>query len=87
MNLDKLEKLALLVLAELPKTTTSLKYLPGNYAKFNNLMAVSNETLPEYSELFNSSSQNSPDMNGYKAISVVEHLLKIIKLEKETNSK
>lgn len=49
-------------------------------------MMIASEVLPEYRQLFNSSFQNSPNITGVGARSVIEHLLKIIKLEKDSNS-
>lgn len=86
MNIGKLEILANMVLNELPDSFYKLSINLDAYSKFNNLMSLANDSLPEYSVLFESSIQNSPSMSCYNAQSVVKHLLKIIQLEKKSTA-
>jgi hypothetical protein len=87
MDLDKLEKLAQIVLKDLPNSSSPLRYHMNNYSKFNNLMVVAAQTIPEYETLFNTSLQNSANTEGWDAISIITHLLQLIKLEKDSLNK
>jgi hypothetical protein len=84
MDLDKLEKLAQLVLKGFPQYTTELKYHPDAFAKFNNLMTIANDVMPEYNTLFCTSIKNSANTPCDDAITVIEHLLQLIKLERDS---
>lgn len=82
MNLEKLEKLARLVLAELPNSSGDLMYNRHLATRFMNLMVVAQKSLPEYEELFNIAHKNTYDLNINQAHSIVEHLLEILEIEK-----
>lgn len=84
MDLDKLEKLANLVLKEFPivqyGSSKSFIYYPECAAAFNNLMAVASKTLPEHKLLFDSAITSISNMNEAKRL--IRHLLDIIEIEK-----
>jgi len=82
MNIEKLEKLAQLVLAELPDSPGELLYNKHLATRFMNLMVVAQKSLPEYEELFNTAHENTYDLRIIQARSIVEHLLKILEIEK-----
>jgi hypothetical protein len=83
MDLEKLEKLAKLVLKDLPESA-QFQYNPHFAAMFRNLMTVAVETLPEYTALFNIAQHSVHDC--YEARSVIYHLLEILKIEEESSS-
>jgi HEPN domain-containing protein len=88
MDLQKLEKLAKLVLAELPNGLGSaFTYNPDHATKFMNLMVVAQESLPEYKELFNGAYERSRLFDSRQARSIVKHLLEILELEKTSEMK
>lgn len=88
MDLQKLEKLAKLVLADLQNEYGSeFQYHPNLATKFMNLMAVAHESLPEYKELFKSAYERTRLFSSRQACSVVEHLLQILELEKNSETK
>jgi hypothetical protein len=94
MDLDKLEKLANLVLKDLHTASYPsypiLKY-PNLEAKFRNLLQVSYSVFPEHKELFTTSANriyegaNLLSVDG--AIYVVNHILQILDIEKSCSSK
>lgn len=93
MDLDKLEKMANLVSKQICKIDylRSFQYHPDVEASFKNLMQVANKVLPEHRELFSvayqgvSSEDKEIDLND--ASSIINHLLEIIELERNTNIK
>jgi HEPN domain-containing protein len=88
MDVEKLEKLAKLVLTELPNESY-IKLLINEHlaAKFMNLMVVARNSLPEYTELFNTAYKNTDLLSSAQARSIVVHLLEILEIERasETN--
>jgi hypothetical protein len=85
VDIEKLEKLAKLVQSELPNLPSwedSFLSNPEHNVRFSNLMAISSKTLPEYSELFTSATKNVSCIRDAK--SVINHLLNVIDLEKES---
>jgi hypothetical protein len=82
MDLEKLEKLAKLVLHDLPHSG-SFERKPHFAARFRNLMIMAAETLPEYKGLFDLAQHSVNEC--YQANSVIYHLLEILKIEKESN--
>jgi len=84
MDLEKLEKLAKLVLAEMPASTYSFSLYPRLEMRFKNLMAIASETLPEHQIFFNLALNKVDDSDDAK--SAIRHLLEIMKLEMESNS-
>lgn len=83
MDLEKLEKLAKLVLAELPNSVlTELLYNKDIATKFMNLMVMAQKSLPEYTELFVTAYKNTYELRSTQARSIVEHLLEILEIEK-----
>ena len=91
LEMNKLEKLALLVLDEIGVTYGSFKYHPILEASFKNLMQVANNSLPEHRELFSVAylSVDSRDISLTidDAKTVIHHLLKIIEIEKSMDAK
>jgi hypothetical protein len=87
MDLEKLEKLAKLVLAEMPASSASsypFSIYPQLEMKFRNLMAIASETLPEHQVFFNIALKRVDGSDDAKL--AIRHLLEIMKLEKESNS-
>jgi hypothetical protein len=85
MDLDKLEKLANLVLNEKPASSSShFDYNPLFEASFRNLMVVANNTLPEYNEFFSSAIDKTHYVSQAKL--VIHHLLDILEIEKESKT-
>jgi hypothetical protein len=88
MDLDKLEKLAKLVLDQIPDNVSmyasSLQYHPDVFCKYNNLLAIASKTMPEYSTLFNTSIHNSASTSCIQASSIIAHLLQLIELERDS---
>jgi hypothetical protein len=83
LDLEKLEKLAKLVLAELPNSVlTELLYNKDIATKFMNLMVMAQKSLPEYTELFVTAYKNTYELRSTQARSIVEHLLEILEIEK-----
>jgi HEPN domain-containing protein len=92
MDLEKLEKMAQLVLDELPETAAYvLRHYPEAKARFKNLMRVASKSLPEHSELFSIAYQQVDKEYGGLAVeqacSIIEHLLKIIAIEKSSETR
>jgi HEPN domain-containing protein len=91
MDLEKLEKMAQLVLAELGSSYSSLSYYPKLEASFKNLMQIANQALPEHRELFSvaytSVDRAHNDLDVQEAKSIIRHLLKIIEIEKRSDAK
>ena len=91
MNLDKLEKMAKLVLEELE--SHNLNYLLTDYASveasFKDLMQIANQALPEHRELFaiayQSVKHGENGIRSWGAKAVIKNLQKIIEIEKSTN--
>jgi len=87
MDLEKLEKLAKLVLEDVSDSSISnysLIYYPHIRAKVKNLMSAAYKCLPEYKELFTFTVDSSYP---YQARSIIEHLLEIIGIERESEAK
>ena len=88
MDLDKLEKLIKIVGKDLREGgINDLKYYADLLAKVNNIIVVSLITFPEYTELFRSFYKDIPNTNKYAALSMLDHILEIIKLEKTSLTK
>jgi HEPN domain-containing protein len=91
MDLEKLERLAKLVLMDLSHESSvysfDYSYSPQLEVRFRNLMVVARDSLPEYKELFDASYGHIRSFNTYQASSVITHLLIIIELEKESRLK
>jgi HEPN domain-containing protein len=93
MDLEKLEKLANLVLRELESYNYNvpLHEYPELESSFKNLMQIANQTLPEHCEMFNvayhSVCRNQSPIRSFPAKTVISHMLKIIEIEKRTNIK
>jgi hypothetical protein len=83
MDLEKLEKLAKLVLAEMPSSVHSFNFYPHLEMRFKNLMAIASEALPEHQIFFNLALKRVGDSDDAK--SAIRHLLEIMKLENESN--
>lgn len=91
MDVEKLEKLARMVLEELKPYSTDFGYYPQLEASFKNLMQIANKTLPEHNELFSVAykaiGRDVSAISIDEAKMVISHLLDIIELEKSTNIK
>ena len=91
MDLDKLEKMARLVLNSFGTRTASFSNYQDSEANFRNLMQVANKVLPEHRELFSfvNSSITKEDSNFGVADArlIISHLLDIIEIEKNSNIK
>ena len=88
MDLDKLEKLANLVLRDLKLEIQDEFYLNSNdlKAKLINLLDISSNSLPDHQSLFSVPRTKiyvAYGLSNKEAISLVNHLLEIIELEKE----
>lgn len=88
MNLEKLEKLAELVLKDLkvgPISTNSIYSYEGSKVKFKNLIINAYKILPEHKHVFEGPIKSCEVIFGLtigNAISITNHLLEIIQLEK-----
>jgi HEPN domain-containing protein len=83
MDLEKLEKLARLVLKDLSKEYSYMfQNDPHLASEFSNLMAVASQTFPEHQTLFLSAFKNTNRFNSNDAISLIHHLLDILEIEK-----
>jgi hypothetical protein len=99
MDLEKLEKLARLIQPELLNLISLgcgnyyLKSYSATEAKFRNLLRVAFKTLPEHEELFKIAYEkiNAPiyqlDLSVTGARMVVDHLMELIQLEKDSTKK
>lgn len=92
MDLDKLEKMAELVLKELKSHTLNylLSAYPETEASFKNLMQIANQTLPDHREFFSIAYQSVDRKYGirsYSAQAVIRNLQKIIEIEKSSTIK
>jgi HEPN domain-containing protein len=91
MDLEKLEKMARLVLAELSNDVAPIRHWPGLNAKFCNLMMIATQSLPEHKELFKRAyEQTASEYLGLRQVdarSVIRHLLDIIEIEKSSETK
>lgn len=96
MDLEKLEKLAQLVLAELLNISNrgyggySLQDYAATETKFKNLLMVASKSLPEHLELFKTSYIKSNYRDGLSVTGtkmLVEHLIEIIQMEKISKTK
>ena len=91
MDLHKLESMAKLVDSEIGSRYGSFRFHPDLEASFRNLMQLATQALPEHRELFSvtyrliDNEDNPIDL--CEAKSVIAHLLKIIEIEKSSNSK
>lgn len=87
MDLNKLEKVAKLTLSELPIVDSyqsdGFYRFPEQAARFRNLMMMAQKTLPDYSHFFATSANNISYISHAK--SVIEHLLKIIAIERQSS--
>ena len=52
MDLEKLDKMAMLILGELPDSSYEIRLYSSVAIKFRNLMVVVSRSLPEHKELF-----------------------------------
>jgi hypothetical protein len=86
MDLDKLEKLAKIVLAKKPSypSVPNFNYNQEFAMMFRNLMMVATESLPEHTLLFSSAIKNT--FNFDDARSIICHLLEILKIENESKA-
>jgi len=89
MDLEKLEKMAKLVLKDLPSygSTSHLKYYPAREAEIRNLMCIAAEALPDHYAFFRHVFEDSHNLNIGNAVSATVHLLKIIEIEKASETK
>jgi DNA-binding transcriptional regulator YhcF (GntR family) len=91
VDLEKLEKMAKLVLEELGNNYSSINYYPQLEASFKNLVQIANQALPEHKELFSvaymAADRDRDNLTVSEAKSVISSLLKIIEIEKSTNVK
>lgn len=86
MDLEKLEKLARLVLKDFSLASDTLLRSKGHLdAEFTNLMVAASISLPDYQSLFQSSLKNVSYI--HEAKSIIEHLLSIVEMEKTTKAK
>lgn len=92
MDLEKLEKIAKLVLEDLSSHSrnTDISYYTDLKAKVRNLLNVASKCLPDHRELFATTYAQIDAMSGLyvsQACSVIKHLLAIIEIEKVTETK
>ena len=93
MELNKLEKLARLVLLELTNYTQSdyLRHKKTMIARIQNILSVSNKTLPDHHTFFKRTFTEIDEPYSHfaisDAVSVIQHLLNIIDIEKSSEIK
>lgn len=99
MDLEKLEKLALLVLSDLEEMrgigsgSNNLRYYSSTEAKFRNLLSLASQTLPEHGELYRAAyirinaPRYSDDLTINAAKMLVDHLIEIIQIERTSQIK
>jgi len=90
MDLEKLEKMAKLVLKDLGSFSDRLDANPEKASIFKNLMTVTLKTLPDHKELVANAYREVDETYGlyaYQARSIVRHILAIIEIEKASESK
>jgi hypothetical protein len=93
MEIEKLEKLAGLVLMELSNydQSNNLRYYKTMKARVQNLLSISNETLPDHHEFFKCMyTEIGKELSSFEigdAVSVIQHLLNIIDIEKSSELK
>lgn len=92
MDLEKLEKMAKLVLQKLSSqdSTGAVYYYDELRAEFRNLMKVASMVLPEHTELFSDAyvgSQHYMGINIGETCGIINHLLQIIEIEKTSEKK
>ena len=89
MDLEKLEKMAKLVLADLSgrDSMTHLVSFPAKVAQFKNLMVIAHRALPDHLQLFKSINKSLQDFQIIDARYTIMHILDIVEIEKATETK
>ena len=89
MDLEKLDKIAKLVLKDLSPYTASadMKYRPALMAEIKNLMKVSSKILQEHQDFFYNVYKSVHSFDVGDARTAINHFLKILEIEKAGEAK
>ena len=88
MDLEKLEKLAKLILRDLSRETySSMEYCPTIEAEIKNLMNASSEVLPEHQDFFANIYKSVHHISVSDTTHAIRHFLKILEIEKSSETK
>lgn len=84
MDLEKLEKMAKLVMKDIPSSTdpNALMRYPSVQAEIRNLMVAASEVLPNHKEFFDDIYKHVESFDAFDARLTVNHLLAILDMEK-----
>jgi HEPN domain-containing protein len=82
MDLEKLEKMATLILKGLDNSVYSAHLSPPKEAEIKNLMVAASKVLPDHKEFFLNIYKYIELFNPYNAREAVNHLLAILEIEK-----
>lgn len=81
MDLEKLEKMAKIVMKDV-SGTSSLDYYPSVRAEIRNLMVGASEVLPDHKEFFDDVYKHVNVFDSSDALRAINHLLAILDMEK-----
>lgn len=87
MDLEKLEKMVKIVHKDLEDMSVTFDQYPTIHAEIKNLAAIASKVLPDYDEFFKTISTELKDFDTFDAKQAIMHILTIIELEKESESK
>ena len=87
MDLEKLEKMVKIVHKDLEGMSVSFDQYPTIHAEIKNLAAIASKVVPDYDEFFKTISTELKDFDTFDAKQAIMHILTIIELEKESESK
>jgi len=82
MDLDKLEKMAKLILKDLSRTSSvSMGYYPTIEAEIKNLMNASSKVLPDHKDFFVNIYKSVHYISVSQTTDAIKHFLEILEIE------